>query len=214
MAANDIFMVTLKTGVTGSYMRNVFFYQVTPASSNAGAPDLRVRFDADVVAKQKAITSTSTPYLGIDIVNLFNNADFENYLYSPAGAGARTGETMPLFNTIKFKSAKPTSSQQPARKAIGFLSESDVNGGLIITGGAYQTACNAYAAQLGTNLVFGGTTTFAPVIVKRIPYITEDGKKAYRVPTNISEAVTYPAINWQLDTILKPQVTRTPGRGI
>lgn len=213
MAANDVYSVTVKMGEPGAQVINVFFYQASPSSASATAIGLRTSFDAAVRVAMQGILSTGLFFNSIDTVNLFDNSDFENYLYAVRPAGLRPGQIIPSFNAFKFKSAKPTSSQQPARKAFGYISETDVGGSSIVTGGSFQTAANTLATQLGTNLVLAGPMTFQPVIVRRIPYTTPSGKPAYRLPEGLGESTTFPAINWSYDTVIRPQVSRTFGRG-
>ena len=214
MAANDVYSVTVQGGNSGAETRNVFFYKASPTSSSATAASLRGGFMLSVMVDMRGILSTGWPVFKVVTLNLFNPTDWEEFNITPILAGTRTGERAVQFLAVAFKSAKPASNQQPARKRFGYLSESDISSGAIVGGGAFETALAALATELGQSIVVGGTQTYAPVIVKRIKYTTDEGNVAYRLPTALGEAVTYPAISWVYDPIISPQITRKFGRGV
>jgi len=213
MPANDVYSVTMTSGLTNAIVVNVFFYKAAAGATTASASLLRQAFATGVQLPMEAIVTTSTPFVKIDVKNLFDDADFEQFLYSPQPTGDRTGDTISFFVALKFKSAKPTSSQQPARKAVGYISASDVAGGQIGSDVTYRGLIDDVATAFGATLTDGSANDYVPSIVKRIPYTTPGGNPAYRLPTNSGETVSFPAVNWQWDPVLKPQVSRTVGRG-
>jgi len=214
MAANDVYSVTVNGSAFGNAVINVFFYKADSGSGSADSEELRAVWRSGVEGPMCDILSNQYGLLSIDTLNLFDNSDFENWITGSVIDGNRTGEAAPNFVVVKFKSAKPTSSQQPARKAFSPLSENDINGGIVNSGTYSTTNLTALATVLGQDLVGGAGSIFTPVIVKRIPYTTTGGNPAYRLPASLGESVTFPATSWTWDTSLSPQATRKLGRGI
>jgi len=210
---NDILSVTLSSGFTGNQADQMFFYKFTSGGSG-NASDLATEFRDEVVPLIAAILQNQVPIFHTRTVNLFNDADWEDFPISPAEMGTRTGQPLPPINVAAFKSAKPSSSQAPARKRFGALSESDVQGNGLQDVSGFFAALNALATKLGEAMVTGTGNTYEPVIVKRIAYTAPSGKKAYRLPASQAEADDFPAINWGWDNVVTSQITRKLGRGI
>jgi len=214
MAINDVYGVTTVSGFTGNIAEQTYFYELVSGSGSASAADLATEFRDEVVPLILDIIQTDVPLYSTRTVNLFDDADWEEYLYSTAPTGTRVGQAMPPFVVAGFKSAKPTSSQAPARKRYGSLSESDVQGNGLQDVSSYFDALDALAAKLGEPMITGTANTYNPVIVKRISYTTSGGKTAYRLPEGQFESITFPATNWQWTNIVTSQITRKLGRGI
>lgn len=212
-ALNDILGLTLSSGFTGNQADQIFFYKFVSGGSGS-ASDLDIEFRSEVVPLIAAILQEDVPIFQTRTVNLFNDADWKETLISPIVMGTRTGEPLPPINVAAFKSAKPSSSQAPARKRFGALSESDVTGNGLQDVSGFFTALDALAVKLGEDMVTGTGNTYEPVIVKRIPYLAPSGKKAYRLPASQAEADDFPAINWSWDNVVTSQITRKLGRGI
>lgn len=214
MAIGDIYGITLVSGFAGNIAEQVFFYELTSGSSSASAPDLAAEFRDEAVPLIGNVIQTDVPIYSTRTVNLFDDVDWEEFVYNPVITGARVGQAMPPFVVAAFQSAKPSSSQAPARKRFGALSESDVQGNGLQDVSAYFTALTALATKLGEPMITGTGNTYNPVIVKRIKYTTTGGKTAYRLPESLVEAITFPAVNWSWDNIVTSQITRKLGRGI
>jgi len=210
---NDILSITISSGFTGSQADQAFFYKFISGGSGS-ASDLSIEFRDEVVPAIADILQEDQPIFHARTVNLFNDSDWNDYPISPAIMGTRAGQALPSINVAGFKSAKPSSSQAPARKRFGSLSESDVQGNGLQDVTGYFDALDALAVILGEDMVTGTGNTYSPVIVKRIAYTTTGGKIAYRLPGSQSESVSLPAINWTWDNVVTTQVTRKPGRGI
>lgn len=209
MAANDVYLITLEGGNTFAPTQNIFTYRASGASSSASASELATAFRGSMIGLIRGILSTEWFTVKMTTKNLFEDSDFEQYIWSPQLAGLRSGEVMPFFVTLNFVSAKPSLSQDPARKLMGWLSNTDVLGQNIVNTGTMLTALSAFTTGLGANITGADSSVFAPVITKRIPYTTPKGKKAYRLPTNNAEAVTLPAIGWSYDLLVDHRVTRS-----
>ena len=214
MAANDLYLITFKGGDGISSTINTFTYRASGVSSSATAPELASAFRGGLVTAMRNILCTAWRCVSMTTQNLFADSDFEQYLYAAGVTGARTGDPMPTFTTLNFVSAKPTLSQDPARKLMGWFSETDSAGQVVVNTGAMLTALGAFSTALGANISGGSGSVFAPVITKRIPYTTPKGKKAYRLPTNNGETVTFPATGWSYDIYWDHRTTRKYGRGI
>lgn len=216
MALNDLFVVTLTMGVDGGLMKLPFSYRSANASLLASSVDLREAFFDDVIPLIAGVVVSLTQFSRIDTLNLFDPADFDEYIYPSPAFGTRTGQSLPFFNAAAFKSQKPEAGQRPARKRFGYLSESDVQGQGLQDVSGYFAALDALAAQLGTNLTRLTGTEYEPQIIKRIKYTTPSGKDAYRFPNSPEEAEDgyFPAINWTWSNIVTSQITRKFGRGI
>lgn len=214
MAANDVYLITFTGGNPTAVTQNTFTYQASAGSSLSTALEMATVFRATMVTPIRNILSINWLCLKMVTQNLFDNSDFEQHIFPAATAGARTGDTMPAFVTLNFASAKPSLAQDPARKLMGWLSETDCAGQNIINTGTMGTALGNFAAALGQTLVGGSGSSFAPVIVKRVPYTTPKGNKAYRLPKNAGESVTLAATGWGYDNLLDHRTTRKLGRGI
>jgi len=210
--SGDYLSVTLKSGFTGNIADQAFFYKFVSGSSGS-ASDLAAEFRDEVVPLLAAILQNQVPIRSTRTVNLFNNADWEDFPITPNEMGTRSGEPLPPINVVGFLSAKPTSSQQPARKRFGAISEADVTGNGIQNTSGYFAALDALAVKLGEDMVTGTGNTYEPIIVKRIAYTAPSGKKAYRLPENSGEGVDFPAIGWGWSNVATSQITRKLGRG-
>lgn len=213
MATNDIYLITLKGGNEYSKTENTFTYKNASTGTSGIASGLGESFRTILVPLIRGILAQEWSCLEYTIKNLFNDADFEQYAFTGSNTGTRTGETMPFFVTLDMQSAKPTLPQDPARKSWGWLSNSDVLGQVAIDNSGYFAALDALAEGLGDTMIDTNDADWAPVITKRIKYITSKGKTAYRLPANSGEAVTFPAIGWSWDSFVDHRVTRKIGRG-
>jgi len=214
MAVNDVYSIKMRSGFAGSNGLQMFTYKVLSETTGATAPLVAAEFRADVVPAILDILQEDQPVYNVRTVNLFDDVDWEDYNYGTTPLGTRAGQALPSINVAGFESAKPSSSQDPARKRFGALSESDVQGNGLQDVSGYFAALNALAAQLGANLTDTAGNIYQPVVVKRIKYTTPGGKEAYRLPEGQFESVTFGAINWSWDNVVTSQVTRKPGRGI
>lgn len=213
MAANDVYLITFVGGNEYSTTENTFTYRANSANPDASAIELGEVFREDVVPAIRAILAAEWGCLNMTVKNLFDDSDFEQYVFSSSFPGLRSGETLPFFVTLNFKSAKPSLSQDPARKLMGWLSNSDILGQVVVDNAGYFAVLNAFAAALGATLTGANSSGFLPVVTKRIKYITPKGKVAYRLPENSGEATTLPAINWGYDPFIDHRTTRKIGRG-
>jgi len=213
MAATDVYGVTISSGFTGQIAEQIYFYEQANSAGGSGASDLAAEVIATLIPLIADVIQTDVPFVNVRTVCLFNAADWDDTNIGGAITGTRTGQAMPGFVVAAFKSAKPTSSQAPARKRFGNLSESDVQGNGLQDVSGYFTALNTLATGLGAALVGASSATYDPVIVKRIGYVTPGGKDAYRLPATLGECVTFPAINWTWSNVVTSQITRKIGRG-
>lgn len=214
MTINDIYIVSVRSGAAGSEMLQDFAYTVTGAASPSDAEEVRTAFIDQVVTAWVDVIQFQTELTRFVTRNLFDPADWEEYIPAAPILGQRAGQALVLFAAAAFKSRKPTSSQQPARKRFGYLSEDDVQGGGLQNTLGYFAALDDLATELGSDLAPISGNFYSPTIVKRIPYTTPGGNTAYRYPANLGEAVVFPALDWQWSSVVTSQVTRKAGRGM
>lgn len=214
MAINDLYIVSMRSGVPGNEMLQDFAYQVTGAAAPSDAAEVRAAFITQVVTAWVDCIQFETPITKFVTRNLFDNADWEEYTPAAPIMGQRAGQATIIFACIAFKSRKPASNQQPARKRIGYLSEDDTQGTIAQNVLGYYAALDDLAIELGSDLAPASGNFYSPRVIKRVPYTTPGGKPAYRYPTNPGEAVSFPAIDWSYDVFVTSQITRKKNRGM
>lgn len=124
----------------------------------------------------------------IEAFNLEVLSDF--WSQDPTGAGALTGDMLPLFNAVSFTVKPNTRAVRKGGKRISGVPESVQNVG-VITDGTYLGFIEDYRLQLATELV-GTSDTWTPVIIKRVKTAisgTVPTQYRYRLPVNDSELV-------------------------
>lgn len=121
---------------------------------------------------------------------------------SVTAVGARPGNSAPRFVSWGFKSERTRADIRAGFKRVGEISETDINGDVPTL--AMLTILEGFAANLSAELeVSDGVSAFSaiPVVVKRVKYITPEGRDAYRLPNDPSEYAFSFATNWTFQAV-------------
>lgn len=116
--------------------------------------------------------------------------------------GVRSGTAAPRFVAWGFKQERGRGDMRAGFKRFGRISEADTSGDNPATG--VPTLLNNVATRMSTGMFVEtsmGQGFALPVIVKRIKYVTESGKDAYRFPNATDPYVFYQATTWAFQAI-------------
>jgi hypothetical protein len=216
----DLYQVTTIATQNSSQIVNTYTYSCTASDGSFGS-------GAQYLANQwfqNFWGDTEGPFQGLlfvddlryDIVraqNLFNPLDYYEIL-SAVYTGGSTGDPASQFLALSFRTPWLGPVIRRGQKRYGGLPEAAIANGQLHT--SLVAAANDIKALLGTTLSFTdgpNSGSWAPCIVKRIPYTAPSGRTAYRLPTDLTEAVWDIVPEWGLNTLITSQNTRKVGRG-
>lgn len=207
MAVNDLYQYTVKGARGENQFVNVFYYLAL--QMDLSATDLHAACATTVITNLLACVGTSYACDIIEIKNLFDPTDY-SYTSCVGNNGSRTGTMMPNFCAASLQCIRKRTDMRHGWKRLGPITEEDVVGdGYTSTYEAIlETACGVF----GDTLQVDSVDAFRPVIVKRIFTGIVNNRRQYRLPENVSELVTYTALDW----VVRPpttQNTRKIGRG-
>lgn len=224
-AIGDVFQVVVKGELFAQVAtRNVFYYELTSNSFAPGAilsDNLAAGFQTKFFpgpgsGLQSDLINDAQTWLGFTIIDLFDDTDFWDTVFSPVKTGNDlSAEVMPPYVAYDMRSPWLGPGFRRARKRFGGVPEAGQNEGKLIAGSltALQTLANLVAQPI-TDTVGAESATWYPVQVGRIEYITSKGTKAWRLPENQGESRTVVLPSMQAQENLTTQNTRKYGRGI
>jgi len=178
---------------------NAFTYEsteITPTS--AGAAVLASEFRSILLEDSPpllALLPTDVSFTGITVTA----PQVPTVLYVEAisipGEGA--GDYLTAYNAMEFQSPRTLANIRPGMKRFGPILKANVADGVYASGAVAlaEGVAGSLSAVLSGS-VSGITVNFTPVIVKRIPYETESGRTAYRLPNGLDTYVRSIADNW------------------
>jgi hypothetical protein len=209
MALNDLYKVVVRGGQVTNPLSalNVFFYRDIVGLGFGGANALAGEFLGEFMPPWAALINDSFAYREIEVVNLYDPADF--FAQSILFTGVVTGDPLPLFNAYGFKCPRTSGTVRSGAKRFGGCSESSVDGNGVNP--AVWPDQDALASMLGDTLTVTLVPTFEPRIVGRIPYVAPSGRTAYRLPQNQGEEDSYQALTWVANRYVTSQVSRKQG---
>jgi len=188
MAGNsgDICRVALEYTVGAVVNRNVFFYRLADPPTGGYLDGLLTEFQSQVLTPLAAVLTTSYTMVELVATNIFSGDEVIDVTPTPA-AGTRTpsGDTLASFIAAMIIMERQNSRVRNGRKFIPIPLETDVAGPSFVAGTV--TLLSNLAGGIDNQLNPGGTDTFDPVIVGRLPYTTSSGKTAYRLPASQAE---------------------------
>lgn len=193
----DVFKLIVPQVIHGNAGLSVFFYRQTDAGVEA--LDLLLQFDLNVHEKMKSIQDTATTYQPLETQNLFDPTDFNTLTptFTAGGIGSGSGEQLPPWHSWGFFTPRKNKEMRDGRKRVGGLREGSVND---LTWGDTPVDIATRLANFADAIALT-LASFAPIIVKRIPYVTPEGNDAYRLPENSGELTYYAADDWQFDGV-------------
>jgi len=206
VALNTIYQLTHEQAFGAEKIANVYYFNRFAGTGNSLA--LALLFETEGLPVIQAMQSVDIDTTGINVLNLGDLADFA--FVPEASTGARTGDSLPIFNGVGFTFKPTTRAVRPGSKRIAGLSESDTTRGRV-TNGAELAAIETLRLKYETDLT-GGTDGFEPVIVKRVkePVVgTVPLKYTYRLPRTDAELV-YGGV---LAVLSSPVITHQVSRG-
>lgn len=193
-------------------VENVYFYRQSTADPSFPYAKALV----DMWNSQVRILLTNLQVIGLvhyryQAINLYDLGELYDVLDSDAGSAA--GDTANTFVAWGFAAPRTNRLIRASKKRIGGVAEVDITNGVANAGAIAKLnpLAAAFNAQL-VNVPVGGSNVFVPVAVKRIPYTTEDGKPAYRLPENSAETVFRTISNWAYERVTT-QSSRKVGKG-
>lgn len=215
MAANDIYLLQHFYANLGQVCMNTYYYRQETSGTTPGNSSQSVReaWMTLVLPAVRAVQQSQVGTFKVNTYNLFDLNDLDEFAVSPVQAGTQPGDAANPFLAWAFVSARKSRNVGAGQRRIGGLVEADVTAGQ--ASGAALTRLGTAAAAFNAiiqDTVPSGQPTYRPVIVKRVRYITESGKVAYRLPESQAEANVIFADNW-VYTRVTTQNSRKPGHG-
>lgn len=182
---------------------NAFQYDVDDVlPSSAVAQSLAQQFSDEVIIA--AGGWVDVVQFGMDTESVVVTSPFDPTVLGielPVEPGTRPGAQMPRFVAWGFKSERTRADIRAGFKRFGLISETDTAGQVPSVDALAML--NGFATVLNQTLtVSDGVSSFnaRPIIVKRVKYVTADGKDAYRLPNSPLE-YQYMFANWKFQAI-------------
>jgi hypothetical protein len=203
--SGKLYQLTDIQRLDGEKMLNVFFYKDDTGTGTAD--DLRLAYKDRVQLQMLDVQSADLQHVGISVINLFDESDFST------DSDVRTGtigiEAMPHAVAVNFTLRPNSRAVRPGSKRIAGPPESAGNHN-VINNPTYIGNLNGLVTQFAANIdaPISPVSSYDPAIVKRIPYITPEGKPAYRLPANASEANVFLVIAALVSLTFSHQVSR------
>lgn len=215
MAETNIYQLTMNTSIHGQQCQNVFFYQLIDQVGTGVSPSekLAQEFDNQILSNADGFLNdfwaTTWRKHGIRVIDLFDLSDLYTLLIGDAAVGTNATATAPSFTAAGFHTPQETRAVRAGQKRFAGVVESATTGDAWTAG--FAAGVSTLESLLGSNILWseaGLSMTFAPVVVKRIKEVDEDGKVSYRLPTNLSESEFFYANSWSLIPRVTSQVSR------
>lgn len=217
----DLFQLTHVQSLFGQQVVNVYTYVLSTntfgASVNAAAQLQqlwRIKFlNTDTEAFKAGCFVEDLLSMSVRAVNLYNPLVYSEYL-DGTPAGTFEGNAMPTYETFSLRTPWLGPTIRRGFKRLAGVPEAYGNGGVLNTTTRNQLATFADAMNSSMSEVVGADEiTFHPCIVKRVKYVTEEGKIAYRMPENAQEGIFDIVQDWQELGTLTTQNSRKLGYG-
>lgn len=184
--SGDIIRVSLEYSNAISTLRNIFFYRLDDPPTAGYLTGLLTEFQTAVLTPLAAWLTTGFTFVELVATNIFSGDEVVDVTPTPA-AGTRTpsGDHNPAYVAVMLMLERQNSRVRNGRKFFPIPLEADNQNVSLVAGSI--TLLNAVASGMDNTLNPGGTDTFVPVIVGRIPYTTGTGRTAYRLPASQGE---------------------------
>lgn len=167
----------------------------------------------------RASQHVAVSYDQVSVVDVYSATDFYETPFLQAATGARTGEAMPPFVAMGYRTGRVRRDIRRGTKRFVGLSESDVNG--IAYTGSFTPLLTAVANKLGATLTYddeGNTISFAPVVVGKKKYTPDPlrpERVAYKYYPTLTEQLDHIATgaSWDYYSTPRSQTSRQVGKG-
>lgn len=200
MALADIYVLEDVQIIHGAEeVRNVYTYQRDGESGSA--EELVAAFLQDVQPEIENIQTNAVEHVLCRAYSLGDLTDFFEQTET-GNVGNLVVLTLPSFTAVNFTLRAASRAVRPGSKRYAGVPEEAVANDTI-NQASYITALNALRIQLAAVITSpNDATTYSPVIVKRVPYVTDKGNDAYRYPvpgdTLVAPLVTGALVNLQV----------------
>lgn len=210
---SDLYLVRMNGILLSQQCLNVFLVERT--STDYNAVDVAAAVNANVWGTIRGVLTNSLTMTSIDATSLDNPADFATIAGSPStgNISSSSGENLAPFLAAAIRFNRQRSDMHHGWMRFSGFREGQVTG-------------NQWAGTITTALVTLGNILMADIkdptdsfgicrlhIVKRIPYTAPSGKRAYRLPENGSEYVSYIPLTYDIYPTVTTQNSRKTGRG-
>lgn len=210
---SDLYLVRMNGILLSQQCLNVFLVERT--STDYNAVDVAAAVNANVWGTIRGVLSNSLEMTSIDATSLDNPADFATVAGSPStgNISSTSGDNLATFLAAAIRFNRQRSDMHHGWMRFSGFREQQVTG-------------NQWAATITTALTTLGNLLMADIkdptdsfnicrlhIVKRIAYTAPSGKRAYRLPQNASEYVSYIPLTYELYPAVTTQNSRKVGRG-
>jgi hypothetical protein len=175
-------------------------------------------FPVDSVFRQiDDVVNDNASFAEAQVRAIYNPTDFYTRPFDPPQAGKGTGECMPPFIAMGFRTNRVTLAIRRGTKRIAGVNESAVGDNGVYTAGGLS-GLTEVASRMSEVITYddeGNTLTFTPVVVQREKYTTPSGKSAYRYYATESAQADHLAqgITWSAYGEVRGQSSRQYGRG-
>lgn len=200
MALDDIYVIEDHQTYNGvEPLLNVYTYQRTDAAGSAVG--LAAAFIQDVMLEIEAVQTTLVAHTLVRVYSLGDLTDFAETTLTDH-LGNINSPTLPSFNAVNYTLRAASRAVRPGSKRYAGIPEADVTNDTI-TAPAYIALLEALRVQLSDVIESpGDSSTYFPVVVKRVPYVTPKGNDAYRWPqpgdTLVAPAITGALLNLKI----------------
>lgn len=192
MALGDLYQLTFKQRAFNIQLVNVFTYIQTNENTDpdmSSAEALNFAFQEDVVPFIAGVQTSDVDYIGIEVINCFDEAElFSTTTVVPDDGSVTPTDVLPLFMAWEFRTTRVRRDIRRGYKRFSGLDESMIFGGGPVA--PYITGLLNLGVAMTANIQYVTeplTPTFRPVIVGRVKYTTEEGNEAYRLPESAVE---------------------------
>lgn len=165
-ALYKIVVTSVFGGQISNPLVNVFGYRSNLVVVNE-ASELSIAFRAQMVPELIKVMQVSTEIKRVEVLNVTNGVEYNDYNYAATPDGLRAGESTSLFTAWGFQYNRATAGKRNGSKRFGAVSETDVQAGAPTV--AMTVVLDALAVKLGSPLKIGLIDTWFPEILERKP---------------------------------------------
>lgn len=221
MALGDVWQLVLVHDYLNQQCRSVWHFlqgftgDGVPAANNLAEAFLDTLMPAVGQGLRGSFIMNTVFYRSLEITNLFNPGVFVDYTQGlPQQGGAGAAEGMPPFVAYNIRSSRERRDIRRGFKRLVGVPETYGQNGAV-----QSSVVDLVKTQIADKLSGAWTDSATPeqewylVVVKRIEYLTDEGKRAYRLPNAPEEAEYFRPAEWEIRPVLTTQNSRKIGRG-
>ena len=162
-----IVMTWDRVGEPANTFVNVFGYRSNLPVTGDETDDVSTAFRAQIVPELIKVLSNQMVARRVEVYNVTNGVDYNDFVYTTTVQGLRTGDALPNFSAWGFQYNRVTIGKRNGFKRLGAVSETDTAGN--VASGAMLTILNALGVILSGTMKVGIIDTWFPEILERKP---------------------------------------------